>query len=366
LGFTLDIPRSRRLGAALGRIDRFRDAFAGSERPPAGLTERLVAAGRVRSVASACRLTGLRVGDGEVAAVLADGGDGANETELRACDRAFDTALAGPAQLLEVTDLGRINGLLACIGNGHNGHGAAIAGAGDDGPSAAPLRAEPLLGELFDADGRATGRIVPTLPPRMLAGTLDDLVTWLEYELRDRKLHPLLAIGGFTLGLLAAAPFARRNTRTTLVLVDLLLRRAGHDWIACGSVVAGIEERRDLYNDAFDASRTRLWTGHSDSFPWLEFLVDVVDRERERIAARVELERGSVRFPPLQRSIVETVRRHGVVDASLLMRATGANRNTLKDNLRRLVDSGVLERSGQRRGTRYRLATPADLLVHSG
>ena len=48
---------------------------------------------------------------------------------------------------------------------------------------------------------------------------------------------------------------------------------------------------------------------------------------------------------------------HGVVDAGLLIQATGANRNTLKDNLRRLVERGLLEKSGQRRGTRYRLAT---------
>ena len=46
------------------------------------------------------------------------------------------------------------------------------------------------------------------------------------------------------------------------------------------------------------------------------------------------------------------------MDAGLLIQATGANRNTLKDNLRRLVERGVLEKTGQRRGTRYRLATP--------
>jgi hypothetical protein len=39
------------------------------------------------------------------------------------------------------------------------------------------------------------------------------------------------------------------------------------------------------------------------------------------------------------------------------MSCTGANRNTLKDNLRRLVERGMLERMGSRRGTRYRLAS---------
>ena len=52
---------------------------------------------------------------------------------------------------------------------------------------------------------------------------------------------------------------------------------------------------------------------------------------------------------------METVRRHGTAEAGLLLRTTGANRNTLKDNLRRLVQAGVLEKMGERRGTRYRI-----------
>ena len=51
------------------------------------------------------------------------------------------------------------------------------------------------------------------------------------------------------------------------------------------------------------------------------------------------------------------MREHGTVDAGLLLKATGANRNTLKDNVRRLVTQGVLEKTGERRTTRYRLAS---------
>ena len=50
------------------------------------------------------------------------------------------------------------------------------------------------------------------------------------------------------------------------------------------------------------------------------------------------------------------MREHGSVDAALLLKATGANRNTLKDNLRRMVQKGLLDKTGQRRGTRYQLA----------
>jgi predicted HTH transcriptional regulator len=54
--------------------------------------------------------------------------------------------------------------------------------------------------------------------------------------------------------------------------------------------------------------------------------------------------------------ILDTIRENGTGAASLLMTATGANRNTLKDNLRRLVERGLLERIGSKRGTTYRLS----------
>ena len=69
------------------------------------------------------------------------------------------------------------------------------------------------------------------------------------------------------------------------------------------------------------------------------------------------LELRSYDLPPLQRAILETVREHGTAAAGLLLVSTGANRNTLKDNLKRLVDRRLLERVGQRRGSYYRLAT---------
>ena len=68
----------------------------------------------------------------------------------------------------------------------------------------------------------------------------------------------------------------------------------------------------------------------------------------------------------MQQAILQAVREHGNVDAGLLLKATGANRNTLKDNLRRLVTRGVLEKTGLKRGTRYRLATVERAKTASG
>jgi hypothetical protein len=55
----------------------------------------------------------------------------------------------------------------------------------------------------------------------------------------------------------------------------------------------------------------------------------------------------------LQETILTLAHQHGRVTAGDVLRATGANRNTVKDNLARLVQEGALQKHGQKRGTLY-------------
>ena len=189
----------------------------------------------------------------------------------------------------------------------------------------------------------------------MLEQKLEELVTWLEFELRDEKLHPVLVVGAFVHGLLVASPFASCNARLSRVLIAKLLQRAGYEHLPFASVEKVIEDEREAYLDAFDRSQARFWKGEADLGPWLTFFFEMLAEHRRRVDALLERERGALELPPLQQAILQTVREHGTVDAGLLLKETGANRNTLKDNLRRLVERGALERTGERRGTRYRL-----------
>jgi Fic family protein len=136
------------------------------------------------------------------------------------------------------------------------------------------------------------------------------------------------------------------------------LRRAGYQHISYASLEVQIENLRSEYQASFDLAQTRFWCGDANLEPWIELIVKVLDRQREKVDLKIALEQRTHAFPPLQQAILETVREHGTVGAGLLLEATGANRNTLKDNLRRLVDHGVLRKHGERRGTLYRLAPP--------
>jgi Fic family protein len=175
-------------------------------------------------------------------------------------------------------------------------------------------------------------------------------------ELREGAKPPLLVIGSFLLGLLCVSPFDRGNGRIVRLLAGCLLHRAGYVQIPYASLERQMELRRELYHEAFALSLKRIWASEADLGPWLDYYLQVVEAHREEIENKIALERPVDDYPPLQRRILETVREHGHVDAALLIQSTGANRNTLKDNLRRLVRGGVLEKTGERRGTRYRLS----------
>jgi Fic family protein len=334
------IPVTARILAAVARLDRFAGEWNAGPAVSSDRSSALVEAARIRSVGASCRLAGIRVRDLEVAALLRG-----QEVEVRDAGEVLGYAAAlterGPAAgpLLDGDALRRLHGLMMGLAD------------------ASAWRTDVLHREAFDAEGRAIGVVFSSLPPRLVVEKTEELLTWLELELRTGDQHPVPVIATFGLGLVAVSPFDRGNGRLSRLLLGLLLRRAGYEHLPFASLEGEMETLRSEYHDATLAAQTHLWTGESNLLPWVEFVLTVLERHRLRVEAKVELEREVHTFPPLQRAILDTVREHGDADAALLLRATGTNRNTLKDNLRRLVQRGVLEKTGQRRATRYRLAT---------
>ncbi len=329
---------------AVAKLDHFRGVWAaGTIIPPDRLT-RLKEASRIRSVAASSRMSGVRVTDAEVAGLLRGEARAVREgKEVLGYAEAMDRPFPSEGPLVTPEDIRKLHAILL--------------GVQENPESPSAWRAEPLHLEAFDADGRAIGRVFQTLPPRLIAEKMDDLATWLELELRSGEHHPLLVIASFMLAFLAVSPFSRGNGRTGRLLAVHLLRRAAYSYVPYASLEGVMEEMRDDYHDAFDQAETRIWTGEADLSPWIRFFLEAMNRHRERVDAKIDLERRSLDLSPLQRAILDAVREHGTVAASLLMAATGANRNTLKDNLRKLVERGLIERLGERRGSIYRLSS---------
>jgi Fic family protein len=341
------IPLTKETLAGISRIDQHRALWsAGSPVSNSRLSE-LAEITVTHSTAAASRLAGLRVSDDEVGAILSrDTVCNSDERQVKGYANALRTPFAPPTRRLRPGDFAMLHTLSV------------------EDPLAersGVWRTRPLVREAFDASGRATGRVFSTLPPRQIEPRLQALTVWLERELRDPTRHPIPSIAAFSLGLLAASPFEKGNGRLTFLAMGHLLRRAGYPHIPYASLEARIEDARDEFQASFGSAQTRFWSGDATLEPWIEFFVKTLDRHREKVDIKIALEQRTHTLPPLQQAIIETVREHGTVGAGLLLQATGANRNTLKDNLRRMVDHGVLEKHGERRGTLYRLASPDPL-----
>ena len=338
------LPVSPEILRRVAQLDHFRGVWAGGSGLPAERLTQLREAARVQSVAASCRIAGIRVSDAEVGVLLSGGAVPVREgREVLGYAEALGRPFPARGPLLSTEEIRAL-------------HGVAMGAAGNP-PPPGEWRREPYHLEFFDAEGRAVGRVLQTLPPRLLADKMEDIVTWLEPALRGKENHPVLIISTFMLLFIAASPFPRGNGRMAHLLTQQLLRRAGYDYMPYASFERVLEEMRWEYYEALDAAETRLWAGEADLVPWVTFFLNALEKHCERVRSKIDLERRALEFTPLQRKILETVREHGTVGASLFMEATGSNRNTLKDNLRRLVDRGVLERLGERRGARYRLVT---------
>ena len=336
------LPVNPEILKSIARVDHFRGVWAGGTPVSPDRLAQLKLTARNQSVTSSCRIAGARVTEAEVAVVLAGGGEpNPLVPELTGYAAAIDRAFPLLGPIVTPAEIASLNAIL--LGNPGNP------------PPPSPLREAPLHQEVFDADGRAMGRVLQTLPPRHLRDKLDSVVSWIELELRSAQQHPLLVVGAFAVYFTAISPFDRGNGRLARVMTPHLLRRLGYGFIDYASLEGVFEERRFDYYDAIDQAETKIWTDEADLAPWLSFFVGALETIASRLQAKLDIEARSNELPPLQRAILATIREHGTGAAALLIASTGANRNTLKDNLRRLVERGLLERIGSKRGTFYRL-----------
>jgi len=329
---------------SLGKIDRFREIWAGGTPVPPEQLAKLRENARLQSVAASCRIAGIRACEADVAVVLAGGPSTVPErAELTGYAAAMNRSFPAGGPIVTFDELAALN--------------AVVLGKPGNPPPPSALRETPLHLELFDAGGRALGRVLQTLPPRLLQDKIEDLVSWLEIELRSGEQNPLLVAGTFFIYATSISPFERGNGRSFRVILPHLLRRAGYGFLDYASLERVFEETRFGYYDAIDQAQTKIWTDEANLTPWLLFFVESIHAVALRLQTKIDLETRARELPPLQRAILDTIRENGMGAAALLMATTGANRNTLKDNLRRLVDRGLLERIGSKRGTVYKLSS---------
>lgn len=209
----------------------------------------------------------------------------------------------------------------------------------------------------FDAMGVQIGVVFETATPFDTPGRMKELMQWMQREWAAKRLHPLLLTGMWVVVFLEIHPFQDGNGRLSRVLTTLLLLQAGYGHVPYSSLERIIEQNKEAYYLALRQTQGTLHSESPDWRPWLTFFLRMLTEQVRGLNQKIEGEKlVMAALPSLSLEIVDFTRAHGRITMAEAVRLTGANRNTLKQHLRTLVQKGHLTQYGSGRGAWYELA----------
>lgn len=326
------------------------DEFKGTWRSMQRLTlERLAAlkhVATIESVGSSTRIEGVTLTDQEVEALLSN-------LEARSFRSRDEEEVAGYADVMQTVydnwaDIPLTEAYIKQL------HGILLKHSHKDARHRGEYKTLPNNVEAFDAAGQSLGTIFKTATPFNTPMKMTELVTWMRETLDQGNIHPLIAIGAFTVVFLAIHPFQDGNGRLSRVLTALLLLKAGYNYIPYTAMESIIEGNKEGYYLALRKTQGTLETDTPNWDPWLSFFLQTLKQQKARLEAKIAREKlveGSL--PELSVRIIELVTQHGRLQISAIERLTGEKRSTLKVRLSELVSSGRLARHGKGPATWY-------------
>ena len=161
----------------------------------------------------------------------------------------------------------------------------------------------------------------------------------------------------FVVVFLAIHPFQDGNGRLSRILTTQLLLRAGYEYVPYASLESIIERTKDDYYRALRRTQGTLRTDSADWQPWFDYFLGALRSQKRVLDEKIKREKILLdSLPQLSLEILDIARTQGRVTVAEAAKITETSRNTVKDHLKALAESGHLIRHGAGRGTWYALA----------
>lgn len=302
----------------------------------------------VESVGSSTRIEGAKLSDREVEALLS----GLRITRLHSRDEA---EVVGYGECMELVFAS--HGELKLDENHIKQlHQILLGHVPKDARHRGEYKKHPNHVEAFDQEGKSVGVVFETATPFDTPRLMSELVEWLQLEVREREMHPLLSIAVFIVHFLAIHPFQDGNGRLSRVLTTLLLLQAGYQYVPYCSLERIIEANKEHYYLALRRTQQTIYTDNSTIMEWIEFFLRSLRSQVAALEKKIRDEDKLGELAPLSAEILRLAKERGALTVRDAVLLTEANRNTIKLHLRKLVDRGLLRQEGTGKGTRYRIA----------
>jgi Fic family protein len=342
-----DIPISADELRLIASIDEFKGSWRLLEGMYPEHLRSLRRVATIESVGSSTRIEGAKLTDAEVEALLGRVGTESfasrDEQEVAGYARVMELVFAAHAEM-RVSE-----NLLFQL------HRDLLSYSTKDERHRGSYKTLPNNVSAFDADGREIGVIFATAIPFDTPRRMDELLAWNERS--EQLLHPLVRIGLFIVEFLAIHPFQDGNGRLSRVLTTLLMLQAGYTHVPYSSLESIIEHNKEGYYLALRRTQTTMGTDHADWAPWLLYFLNVLSKQARHLEKKLTgpLSVGTLRsgLSPMAGKILIALQLAGSITVTQAAKTAGINRNTAKNKLRELLQTGAAELRGKGRGAHY-------------
>ncbi len=202
-------------------------------------------------------------------------------------------------------------------------------------------------------DGRTRVKFKPVSAadtPRAMNELLD---LW-EQVLRDRPVHPLIALAAFNLDFLCIHPFRDGNGRVSRLILLLQCYHLGFEVGRYISIERIIEQNKERYYETLEQSSLGWHEGKHDPWPYINYVLSVLKmayREFEERVGQIKSPRGAK--TELIQSAVNSYEREFTVN-DLERACPGISRDMIRRVLRDLQKAGRVECLGRGPGAPWK------------
>lgn len=192
------------------------------------------------------------------------------------------------------------------------------------------------------------------VPAAFVPGAMDDLHAGFAAAVGGQVVDPLVGIGAYVLDFLCIHPFLDGNGRMARLLTLLLLYQAGYEVGRYVSLERVIEQSRETYYEALQASSGGWHDSTHDLRPWLDYFFGVIVASYKELEARVGTITGGRGYK--RQMVIDCVGRlpdeFRVGDVERV--CSGIPRPTINRVLGQLRDDGRLQSSGRGRDATWK------------
>ena len=208
----------------------------------------------------------------------------------------------------------------------------------------------------YDSDGKEIGIVFETATPFDTPRFMEELIEWTRKNLDDPFLHPLIVIGVFIVHFLAIHPFQDGNGRLSRALTTMLLLKKGYAYVPYSSVESIIEASKEGYYRALRRSQKGIWYGKVNYEPWLSFFLTALQKQKRHLESKIKtMASDDTKLSRNKRAILRLFDDKPEWSSSEITVQLGINMETIKKNLKSLVDAGYLVKHGTTKGAWYEM-----------